>query len=508
MSYMRITNSMISRKYIHHLNRNLGAKNNSEKKISSNRQYDRASQSPINAAKAMQVRKSLADDDLYTTNLKNAQNIYDSAEGAIMSISSLIHSTYEKLIYGANGTQSPDEDEIIAQTIEQYGDEMARIMNISVADRQLFGGTNNTYNPFEIKSSGKDMPKTLYYNGVEINSYEDPAMFPSSAVSYVDIGIGMYFNEEQKIHYIANPDLVAECPEYFSDKNELLISLDKFRSIIGSGEYYGDYVLSENLVSEDPDEPHDLLMVRGNGTQRTGIEDQSAFQITFNGAEILGCGIRSSVSIFEPSDFVDGEYSFDITLGGEQHTVVFTAVEDDIDTTIQNFENAVKNAFATNYITMSENGTITSTDPRNLQLTVVNTEFEKDDERNEMYEKLDIIRSTKGFSNNIIQLTLEAADTLRNGDKRGAARYADVLFASQTYLSLSIADIGNKEEFIDFNLQRMENTDYSLAERQNDLEFTNLGTEITNYKMLEAIYNASLQMGASALPMSIFNFIS
>lgn len=437
MSYMRITNNMITRKYISHLNRNLGAKNESENKISSNRQYTRASQNPISAAKAMQVRKTLADTDVYTTNLKNAKNIYETAEGSIMSISSLIQNTYENLIYGANGTQSEDEDKILADTIDQYADEMMRIMNTSVADRHLFGGTNNETNAFEIKDSGGSSAKTVYYNGVEINAYQDPAMFPYGSTSYVDIGVGMYANDD--------------------------------------------------------------------GT----IAEQSAFPVTFNGASLLGCGLNSSVTEIDMDDFLPGsEYSFDVTLGSDKKTVIFEAGST-AEETAENFNEAAKIAFTHNYITMTEYGIVSSSSPSGKQLTVMNSEpVDNDDDGYDDYETIDMKAMPKGYSNNIIQLTLDAAECLRSGDKQGAARYADVLFASQTHLSLTIADIGNKEEFIDFNLQRNVNNEYSLDERQNDLEFTDLGTEITNFKVLEAVYNATMQMGASALPMSIFNFIN
>ena len=88
------------------------------------------------------------------------------------------------------------------------------------------------------------------------------------------------------------------------------------------------------------------------------------------------------------------------------------------------------------------------------------------------------------------------------------ARYADLIYAAQAPLSVTIAELGTNDKFIEFNENRIDNIVLNLSDKQNDLEITDLPTEITNYKVLETVYNASLQMGASMIPMSIFNYIS
>ncbi len=47
----------------------------------------------------------------------------------------------------------------------------------------------------------------------------------------------------------------------------------------------------------------------------------------------------------------------------------------------------------------------------------------------------------------------------------------------------------------------------NLKDQQNSLEFVDLGEEMTRQKMLEMVYNATLQMSAAVTPMSIFNFM-
>ena len=63
--------------------------------------------------------------------------------------------------------------------------------------------------------------------------------------------------------------------------------------------------------------------------------------------------------------------------------------------------------------------------------------------------------------------------------------------------------------------KKIKDADDRLAEveinhdiKQNDIEATDLPSEITNWKVLQSIYNASLQMGSSFLQQSIFNYIN
>lgn len=417
---MRITGNTVVRRYISNLERNYSNKNDSENKISSNSKFTRASQNPIEAAGALKVRKALAELNHQYSNLENAKNVYSNAESAIMGISDLIQTTYEQLIYGANGSLSAEEDEILATSIETYADEMVRELNLTVADRKIFGGTNNTTSAFAI-TNGK-----VTYNGVNVNDYQDADSFPFSQPSFSDIGIGM---------------------------------------------------------------------TNGSGTL---IDEQSALQITFNGAAVMGCGVDDkSVSTINLDSMTSGAaYSLDITVNGTTKQVDFTA-GGDAPTTKLNINTALSAAFGNDNITVGSDGVISESS--GLTVTVQNNTGAAND--------ADINTKSDGYSINIIQLTLDAARALRSGDKKLAARYADKIFASQTTLSLSIADIGNKEKFIDFNLDRLTNNQYSLYDRQNSLEGTDLGTEITNWKMLESIYNASLQMGTATLSRSIFDFM-
>jgi flagellar hook-associated protein 3 FlgL len=351
----RVTTSMANRRFVNRLQINQTRKNESTERIITQRRFTRASQNPLDAARALRGRRTMSEVETYKRNLDTAAGIYDVAESNVRQISSILQTLHEKLIQAANDTYSQSDKDTIALNIETLAEQMVSLMNVTVAGRQIFSGVNNG-NQASPHHNGQAFQidintRTVLYNGVPVNTHSDPRNFPDSRTSFLDVGLGMRWLDEHTI---------------------------------------------------DP---------------------QTAIPVTFNGAQILGSG--TSVST--------------------RRTVLGDS--------------------APNYFP-------------------------------------DFVHS-----NNLIQLALDAAGAIRAGQGPLTAVYADLVFESQSFLSLSIARIGSDQSFIEFNQDRLLNLDYSLREQQNDLEFVDLAEETTRWKMLEMIYNATLQMSASTVPMSIFSFI-
>ena len=427
---MRIATNRASSNYLKRLENNYSQKYNSELKISSSRKFQYASEMPAEAASAMRVRKAIANLNNYQENLKTARSIYDAGEASVMSISELIQSTYEKCIEAANGTHTQDQMEILANEIETFADEMCRLMNLTVADRRIFGGTNNNEKAFAIEGSGDN--KYVTYNGVPVNQYNDPSMFPYGESSFTDIGLGMQLGADGR------------------------------------------------------------------------VDEQSAMKVTFNGMEVLGCGIAStSAYVVYDSIEADRSYEFELTIGTKSYKIPFNVPDsvttdsekrDIINTAINDVLTA--NGYPADRIFLSENGnfvnqinteSISVMSTGNNDFTVVNRPY--------------------GYSNNVIQNILDAAKCIRTMDGDEIARFADQVYSLQTTVSLALADFGHNTQFIEFNQDRITNNLYSLTERQKDLEATELESESTTWKLLDSIFSASLQMTSSAIPQSIFDFI-
>lgn len=597
---MRIAGSTVRRGYLKRYEKTYSDKYDSERKIQSGRKFLRSSESPIEAAQALRVRKSIAEVETYQENLKAANSIYTNAESSMLTVSGILQTVYEKLVEGAHGTRNQDDCNIIALEIDNHAEEMVQSFNIDVADRKLFGGLNNNTVAFAIET-GAGGDKFVTYNGVAVNSSSDPTDFPYDGVSYLDVGIGM--STDGMINRIDDQTALpitfngVECTGCGVTNRTAMIDL---QSIIPGNAYKlnvsaggvsktiefiggdtdrdsveninealrqafkstpeiddtGKISYLENIPGVETPKVANYKNASINGTPAvdlSAIEEGSwySLEITANGKtraiDFEGSGnsitdldtIRKALNeqfgeedapkIYSDGAFIQadgtpaevkncGNYSNDVNIGadnsldlasmtaGQQYSinvcgtkVTFTAGADPTETA-KNINKSFERTSVfgePNVPYVNQSGTLLY-DKEGASIIISNAPG-----ADNQLEYADL----KGYSKNIIQLTLDAAKALRDGDQRLVARYADLIFAAQSSLSISIADLGTHSKFIEFTQDRLSSTLINLQERQNDLEITDLPEEITNWKVLESVYNASLQMGSSVLSQSIFDYI-
>ncbi|MBR1832233.1 MAG: hypothetical protein IJ784_07355 [Ruminiclostridium sp.] len=596
---MRIAGDTIRRNYLSRYETNYGDKYNSEKKIYSGRQFDRASENPIDAARALRLRKSMAEVETYQDNLKTADSIYTNAETSLMSLSTILQTTYEKLVEGADGTRNPDDMNIIAMSIDNYAEEMVQSLNIDIADRKVFGGLNNETAAFKIE--GSENGKYLTYNGVSVNSSNDPDSFPYSGVSYLDIGIGMStdktngrIDDQSALPITFNG---VQCTGCGMTNKTASIELN---SITPGNEYSMDISAGGKART--------IKFIGGNTNAETveniNAQLKEAFQET---PEITEDGqfhyiddptwypyknavIDDTTGSIDFSAMTGNEYySLEVTMNGKTKYVDFQG-GDTVTDSMNNLTSALNDAFGEGKFEVHANGMIidagkqpaqvsnygdygdvnatadggvdiqgamdsSSADPSKIYAVNLGGKkvvMDMGDTVAETVEKTNkrmagsgafgetpvprvndlgtiqydvdgghvVIDNTKGASNefefnevdgyakNIIQLVLDAGKMLRKGDHQMVARYADLIYAAQSNLSIAIADLGTHSKFIEFNEDRLADVMINLKDKQNDIESTDLPSEITRWKVLESVYNASLQMGSSVLSQSIFNYIN
>lgn len=291
---MRVANATITRNYLKNLEKNYSLKYKSEQKISSYRQFGQASEMPAQAATAMRVRKAIANLNNYQENLKTADNIYSNAESSIMAISAIIQNTYEKCIEAANGTSStvhthaPDQMEMIAMGVESYADEISRLMNLTVADRRIFGGINNDEKAFNIENGN------VYYNGVLVDLYSDPEMFPKSVSSYCDIGLGMTLDADGRIDEQSALKLTfngVECTGCGKQPTTAFIDLDHI-------EYAAVYSFEMTIGNEgDKLQKYDITFLGGADSEETRKNINQAIE------DAVG---SDKISVYEYGTIVNG----------------------------------------------------------------------------------------------------------------------------------------------------------------------------------------------------------
>lgn len=250
---MRLTNNTLLRGYNRSLNRLKTAKNDCENKITSQRKFARASDAPLSAAKALNVRKSLYYSEQHKENLKVASSFYTEAETSLLQVSDKMAEVRETLIAAVNTTKDETEYKIYAQQLETMAQELCAIFNTDSAGRSIFGCESDDPMPFSIINDSNGFASTVLYHGVPVNSLNNYSAFPYSNRVYVDIGLGMQTDQAEHV-----------------------------------------------------------------------TDSMSVLDISFNGAEITGCGAEQSVADIDLSAIKEGKlYLFDIYCDGSKKTITF-----------------------------------------------------------------------------------------------------------------------------------------------------------------------------------------
>lgn len=425
---MRITNSTVLRNYDRNLKRLGKNKYASEQKVFTGRDFSRASDNPLSAAKALTVRKQLSRTKQYKENLEVADKFYTEAETSMLQISEELATIRETIIYACNTTKDEGVDlQILSQQLDTYAREMVSILNTNSAERAIFGGESNAEQPFSLLYGDDGYATEVLYHGVPINAYDDFKEFPYSNEVYVDIGLGMVIDQE---------------------------------------------------------------------TQE--IDPQTGLRVSFNGAELTGCGSEMSAASIDLASLQnDFEYSIDVFYNGEKQTVKFTGGASEAESQA-NFQAALDKAFYRSPVipTVDADGNITVDDGKKVY--VMSTQGA---------ENKATVDNEYTYSFNYIQITLDAAKALKNGEVGYANGCIDQIVEASENLLVEIANLGNMEEFIGFNSERYDTRELNLKERQDSLEASDLESEITLYKTYEALYNACLQMSSAIIPNTIFNYI-
>lgn len=543
---MRVTNNIQINQYLTNNNRALTQMLKSENRISTQRRFNRVSEDTINGSKAMTIRRQLRDIDIYNDNLSAAKALFSAAEVNLTSIADNEYITVEsRLTQAVNGTYSQDELDIIATELDEIADQMVKDLNSDSSEREIFGGASNGQTPFQIQrvmikdSEGtvvfppdynkyynddgsvkegvslEDIPKVVTYNGVPLDfdvtsnlitadgTVVKPTEESSYTVSYLDTETLQWEKDTQEI----SSESVAAAIN--GKDNSLMYP--------GSKSVYVDIGLGIKYDENYEVDPQTALDVSMNGAEITG-----------NGIDISGVEISGSVSAAK--DLSGGvsdtdTYSIALTVNGSEYNLTLdlstalpadgTAYSDEEITDALN--NALQEAYKTESgktlpsdITMSySDGTISiSSGESEISIgansfgftegTVTRTVPMNEDGTPDISER---------YSKNLMQLVLDAAAALRRGDQDTVNAIIDRANEANNHILNEITTLGTKQNSIEFYQTKNEDYEYSLKERQNVVEGTDMENEIINYMAIKAAYDATLKMGSQVIPSSIFDFI-
>lgn len=184
---MRITNRMITTKYIRSLNTLSSDLDKLNTQMASGRAFSKSSENTSAAIKAYQIRRDMSRTEGYQSNIAHAQSSLTNSESALTHIQELVQTAKDKILAANTGTASADERKIVATEIRSIQESLLQSLNSSASDVYYFGGTNTDTPPFTLDAGGK-----LAYNGVTLETIipADEERLSKDSM-YVDIGLGL-----------------------------------------------------------------------------------------------------------------------------------------------------------------------------------------------------------------------------------------------------------------------------------------------------------------------------
>jgi len=164
---MRITNGMMIKRYNKNINLNLNSMNRTAQQIASGRRFERGSEDPVRALKALQVRRSGNALEQFSANIDAVDSWLQQTETAVMAIKTAADKAMDLIIQGRNDTLAPEDRKIIATNLRSIQESLLKDLNTQVANKYLLGGSNTKKVPFTVGDDGH-----LEFNGESIYNIE------------------------------------------------------------------------------------------------------------------------------------------------------------------------------------------------------------------------------------------------------------------------------------------------------------------------------------------------
>lgn len=147
---MRVTNSMMVRNMLGHLQDNMGDLNDLNEQLSSGKLFQKPSDSPIKVSDSLNYKSILNRNTQYQRNLGQAENWLNSTESALKSGTEVMQRARELTIYASTDSLTSKDRKKIASEMQQLRDELVDISQTKQGDDYIFSGQRIDQKPFNI----------------------------------------------------------------------------------------------------------------------------------------------------------------------------------------------------------------------------------------------------------------------------------------------------------------------------------------------------------------------
>jgi len=150
----RITNSMMTSRFLSNMKRNLNNMSTIQNQLASGKEILRTSQNPFVATRNKQLANQISDNEQYNANIKDTSNWLDTTDTALSQAGNVMARIKELMVKAGNGAYSEDEIATIKNEVVEKSKELAQIMNTTFDGAYIFGGTKGTTKPVTVDENG------------------------------------------------------------------------------------------------------------------------------------------------------------------------------------------------------------------------------------------------------------------------------------------------------------------------------------------------------------------
>lgn len=147
---MRVTNQWVMNNFLRQAQGKMSSLSDMQVKISSGKNYLRASESPVDNAITMQHKTEIFENNQFMRNINHTKEWYDNVDTAMTTMESAIQRVRHLAVQGANDTLVQSDRDAIALEIDELMYHIVDVGNTQVAGQYVFGGHDVDKRPFEI----------------------------------------------------------------------------------------------------------------------------------------------------------------------------------------------------------------------------------------------------------------------------------------------------------------------------------------------------------------------
>lgn len=566
---MRITSGMISSQYTNDLNQATYQLNKAATTAYDYRSFEKPSENPFLAGQTFQVRRQLALNEDYSSNIESVEGAASSAESTLSTVYSVLTNAKTSVLAGITSTSSQSDRDTYAQELESMQEEIISDMNAQYGNRYLFSGAGGYGNaPFSVDSNGN-----LLYRGINVDTGEN-TNGASATVSYdytdadnatttksmqVNFGTGIY---DKLNGYDLSLSVAGSSNSVSVSGSTISITMangstkQDFQDYLQSGTFQSALSSIDSNITAD-----DVKQITISGLDEPGVGDDAISEsgtvssavsggfsaFSYNDADNISGTLRINFS--GASSSYEG-YTVSLGTGASTDTV---SVDNDNKTITVRLQDGATRSDLQSLLQSQVDGGIDVTldagdaiyETKASASTGITNIVSLDDLASEAsYVDIGLGMKTDADGNvvdqsaynaampginalgygtttedsttvpkNVYSLLGKMADLLQDSSLSSAdlsdalEPYTDAFNDAMDDFSAQQTKLGMDVSFLESTDTHITNVNTSLTEKDEDVEYVDTTDAITNYSMQMFCYQAALQVGSNILQPTLLDFM-